>query len=91
MNTVTAKTKPMKIKAFWSVYGIRIHRAGKNLDMNGNSSYSCAIGIFNLIKREGYTGEVEFSGNCADEVKTDFDDIKKIEAANSARKALATA
>jgi hypothetical protein len=54
------KLRGMKIKAFWSLYGVRIHRAGRNLDLGGSdgSYHVAALNLLNLLERERYTGEI---------------------------------
>jgi|APGre2960657404_1045060.scaffolds.fasta_scaffold335537_1 hypothetical protein len=74
------KTKPMRIKAFWSLYGVRIHRAGRNLDLGGGDGayHVAAFNLLNLLEKERYTGEVEFYGNCSKEVEKEFNEYKSI-------------
>ena len=74
------KSKPMRIKASWGLYGTNVHRAGKNLQCGGeNGSWNtAAYHLLNLLEREGYKGEIEFYGPCADELRTNYEEYEKI-------------
>lgn len=74
------KNKPMRIKASWGIYGTNVHRGGKNLQCGGDSgSWStAAYHLLNLIEQEGYTGEIEFYGPCADQLKKEYEEYAKI-------------
>jgi hypothetical protein len=76
------KTKPMRIKAFWSMYGPRVHRSGRNLDCGsddrGDSWNGAAYWLLRLLEREGYTGPIEFYGPSAEFLKKEFESYQAI-------------
>jgi hypothetical protein len=70
--------KPMRIKAFWGVYGCRVHRAGKNLDCGHDTWNETAYRLLSQLEHEGYTGAVEFYGTHAEDLRAEFEKYKAI-------------
>lgn len=73
-----SETKPIRIKAFWSIYGPKFQMGGKRIDcVSDTSLWSVAVSdLDSWIDRNHPGASVEFYGTSAEFAKKEWDELQ---------------